>query len=195
MNITNQIKNSLASDAAEKFAKRLNKQESQFRKCLTVANRERAKALKMLVVSNNDYLRDSINVDVLSYYESRPTLMFSTEVKLTKEQKQTLLVLSGWNVYSMVYNLEDECWAVLIKNAGEGNRVQNSTVKVQKWGMIYPDGTIKSSVNMPISRVGSWGKTSKRVQPTDVSLAAISQAQLNKQVANGIKAGRFTIDC
>lgn len=199
MNIQNKIARALLSSTAERFVANLNRQELHFRKCLSIAFRERGKMLKLLMVSNNnqsEYLRDAINDDVLSQYQTRPTLVFSTDVALTNQQKSVLRTLNGWSVYSMVYNLEDQCGAVLIKNHCEGLPVKNSTVQVHKWGMVYPDGRVKSSTRMPIAVCGSWGAHRRlKKLPKEAPKSALHHADINRNVSNGIKAGKFSINC
>ena len=204
MNIQRDLSKSLQNPVAKRFVESLNKQESTFRKCLSSAYRDRNQLLKM--VSVNPDLRSSIGQDVLTSFDTRPTLVFSTDVTLTKQQKKTMSVLSGWHAYALVYNIEEQCAAVLIKNHLEGScasrqdRGVQTTVsyqsfgKTQKWGMVYPDGSIRTGEDMPISACGKW-KAVRRLKslPKETPKDAIKRAQSSKHVADGVKRGLFSI--
>lgn len=199
MNIKTSLAKSLSNPVAQHFVALLNKQEKDFRTCLTGAYKDRFNSKQILQTNQftgifEDYLRESISDDVLKHYESRPTLVFSTEVALTKEQTNALKILSGWNVYAMVYNLEDRCCAVLIKNHHAGVKVQNSSVEVQKWGLVYPSGAIKTSTRLPVASCGKWGNSRKlKTLPKEASKFVKSKALLAGKVAEGVKAGLFSI--
>ena len=190
----------LECQIAQKFVDTLNKQEVQFRDSLSLATiyQARTKMIQTLLNrsgADSTHLRDAVGDDVIGHFSKRPTLVFSTDVMMTKEQKEAVALMGGWNVYAMVYNMEDQCGAVLIKNHSDGLAVKNSTVKVQKWGMIYPNGHVRTSTRMPIAQRGSWGEQKKLIKlPKEAAEMLMFQVQINNAVDKGVKKGRVTIE-
>jgi len=232
MNIQRQITLALNNPVAERFVAELNRQETLFRRKLTAALNKLDKFQRMRPSSvgyNLDFLNDGLNNQMLDTFQHRPNIVFSTDVHLTKAQKVTLGLMSGWYVYAMVYNLDDRCAGVLIKNHEEGSGVTTSergiqstityqsNLKVQKWGIIYPNGLVRKSVTMPIARRGQWlqatsqdkletdskgnyvvikgakAPTRSRFLPKEATEDQLARAARNENIDAGVKAGKFTI--
>lgn len=197
---TTHLTKALTCPIAQKFVDTLNRQEVQFRDSLSLASIYQARTRMIQSLLNKSgadstYLRDAVGDDVIGHFSKRPTLVFSTDVMMTKEQQETIALMDGWNVYAMVYNMEDQCGAVLIKNHGDGIAVKNSTVKVQKWGMVYPNGHVRTSTRMPIAQRGSWGEDKKlKKLPKEAAEMLMFQVQINNAVDKGVKKGRVTIE-
>ena len=195
VNIVRGLKKSFASEVASYFVKIQNQQEAEFRHARHVCA---TKAENMLGYwrRNRDTKKLFSNalgkMDIVEYNRDRPTLVYSTEVRLTPEQKRTLeLIDSDWEVYSMVYNVDDRCAAVLIHRGTvmDGNKMVDT-----KWGLVYPDGEVKISHSLPVKRRGSWNAKRKIHLPKECDKKLLKAIH---EIENFTKRGSsvFSVDC